>query len=143
MNFTITVVEDALWSGLEITLGIINACLPVIPPAARRIFNGPLLRLISFSKIRSPKQSRMLPSDTGKSSDYSRFVTPWMRLGNSKGGSDAGIVRELKYSVDIESGSTHGIPMESMGSTKKLADNPAEYHYPPAYQYYGTGKPPS
>ncbi|KAI1758255.1 hypothetical protein F4782DRAFT_477152 [Xylaria castorea] len=119
MNFTVTIVEDALWSGLEITLGIINACLPVIQPSAQRIFNIPYLKLISFSTSRTPKHSQM-STDYSTSSKYSRF-TSWVHLGSSKNDSKAGIEREMEYSVDVESHSGHRIPMDYMGSTTKLA----------------------
>jgi hypothetical protein len=124
MNFTVTIVEDALWSGLEITLGIINACLPVIPPAVQRIFNIPFLQLISFS------------------TNSSRLAY-WMRLGNSKDESKTGIERSVEYSVDIESDSSHRIRMENMGSTTKLATKRSEtYHNPLTNRYYNS-KPPS
>jgi len=128
INFTVTVVEDALWSGLEITLGIINACLPVMQPAARRIFDTPFIRLISFSQIRSRKDSNLFGGSSTRSTGYPRFAS-WVRVGNSKNDSKAGIEREMEYSVDIESDSGHRIPMESMGSTTKLAkQNSVTYH---------------
>ncbi|KAK8092857.1 hypothetical protein PG999_014444, partial [Apiospora kogelbergensis] len=55
MNFTITIVEDALWSGLEITLGIINACLPILPPALQRLSNSPYSGL-SLSQHREQRR---------------------------------------------------------------------------------------
>ncbi|RYP52218.1 hypothetical protein DL768_002537 [Monosporascus sp. mg162] len=141
MNFTETIVEDALWSGLEITLGIINACLPLMQPAAQRIFNIPFLQLISFSMSRSPKHSKM-SAGSNTSSNYSRFRS-WVRLGNSQNESKAEIQREVEYSVDIESKSGHRIPMENMGSTTKLAtQTPVIYHKPLMNQYYGR-EPPS
>ncbi|KAI3318674.1 hypothetical protein HD806DRAFT_511541 [Xylariaceae sp. AK1471] len=36
-DFAASVVGDALWSGLEINLGIINACLPLMPPALQKL----------------------------------------------------------------------------------------------------------
>ena len=129
MNFTVGVVEDALWSGLEITLGIINACLPVIQPAAQRLSDVPYLQLISFSTSRLPKQSKV-STGYSNSTNYSRF-TPWARLGSSKDESKVGIEREVGYSVDTESNSSHRIPMEGMRSTTKLAtQNPVTDHDP-------------
>lgn len=32
MDFTYTVFFDALWSSLEPSLGVVNACLPLLPP---------------------------------------------------------------------------------------------------------------
>jgi hypothetical protein len=143
MNFTIEVVEDALWSGLEITLGITNACLPVIPPALQRIVNVPYLRLVSFSTDRSAKNSKG-SSSTGTNStvtSYPRFMASWVRLGSSKNGSKTGIEREVAYSVDIESDSAHRIPMRSMGSTARLANSTTEYHSAlPDQYYYGSTK---
>lgn len=129
MNFTVEVVEDALWSGLEITLGIINACLPVIQPAAQRVFNAPYLQLISFSTSRFSKKSKRSTGYRATSS-HSRFLL-WARLISSKDESKAGIEREVGYSADTESNASHRIPMESMGSTTKLAgQNPMVYHDP-------------
>ncbi|KAI0175870.1 hypothetical protein GGR52DRAFT_589650 [Hypoxylon sp. FL1284] len=117
LNFTVTIVEDALWSGLEITLGIINACLPVIPPAVNRIFNIPFFRLINFPENRSPKDNKMLFGPAA-SSYYSRFPA-WTRLISTKDESKTGASREVEYAVDIESESVHHIPMQDMGSTAK------------------------
>ncbi|OTA64299.1 hypothetical protein K449DRAFT_394111 [Hypoxylon sp. EC38] len=94
VNFTVTVVEDALWSGLEITLGIINACLPVIHPAAQRIFNVPFQRLASLSTTHSPKNSE-ISAGSSASPEYSR-VTSWVRFGNSKDESKIGVEREVE-----------------------------------------------
>jgi hypothetical protein len=128
MNFTVGVVEDALWSGLEITLGVINACLPVMQPALQRIVNIPFIRLISFSQIRSQKNSKLSSGSSAPSSNYPRFAS-WVRVGSSKNQSNSGIEREMEYSVDVESGdSGHRIPMESLGSTTKLAtQSPVKY----------------
>ncbi|KAF3767984.1 hypothetical protein M406DRAFT_321812 [Cryphonectria parasitica EP155] len=135
LNFTETIVEDALWSGLEITLGIINACLPVMQPAAQRIFNIPFIRLISFSTNRSAKNSKM-SADSSTPFKNSRFPS-WVRLGSSKSESKVGIQREVEYSVDIESDSGHRIPMENMGSTTKLStQNPTPYHRSLTNQYF-------
>lgn len=120
LNFTIYVVDDALWSGLEITLGIINACLPVMQPAVQRIFSVPFLRLITFSTNRTTKHSKISTGYSTTSSSYSRFKS-WVRLNNSKNESRVGIERSVEYSVDVESGSGRHIPMESMGSTTNLA----------------------
>ncbi|KAK7746794.1 hypothetical protein SLS53_001982 [Cytospora paraplurivora] len=143
-NFTVTIIEDALWSGLEITLGIINACLPVMQPAAQHIFNTPFLRLISFSTNRSAKNTKM-SADSSTPFKNSRFPS-WVRLGSSRQSKDdskAGIQREVEYVVDIESGSSHRIPMENMGSTTKLAvQDPVTYHSPLTNKYYA-GDPPS
>jgi hypothetical protein len=127
MNFTVYITDDALWSGLEITLGIINACLPVMQPAAQRIFNIRILRLITFSSIRSPRGSR----GTGTS----RFAS-WRRLGSTKDDSKAGIERAVEYSVDIESESGHRIPLENMGSTTKLATQSQSSHPNPLTNTY-------
>ncbi|KAI1385880.1 uncharacterized protein F4822DRAFT_445740 [Hypoxylon trugodes] len=141
MNFTVTVVDDALWSGLEITLGIVDACLPALQPATRRIFNASFLQLASLSGIRSLKHSKMSTSSSA-SSNYSRFTSWARRFGNSKGESKVGIEREMEYSVDIESFPGRRIPMENMGSTTKLAANsPAIYHKPLVNQYDGGESP--
>lgn len=134
MNFTVGVVEDALWSGLEITLGIINACLPVIQPATQRLVHVPYLQLVSFASSRSRKHSKM---STGYSntSNPSRFAS-WARIGSSKNGSKTGIEREVGYSVDTESNYSQRIPMENMGSTTKLAtQNTVTHHDPMKNQY--------
>ena len=108
-----SIVEDALWSGLEITLGIINACLPVIQPAAQRLCNFSFLRLITSSTKASTKQSHM---SAGPPSNYSRF-TSWVKIGNPKDEIKAkgGIQCAVEYSVDIESESGRNIPMDEMG----------------------------
>ncbi|KAI0424553.1 hypothetical protein F5Y09DRAFT_353289 [Xylaria sp. FL1042] len=82
MNFTVAIIPDALWSGLEITLGIINACLPVMQPATHRVLGTPFVKLLSFSSSRSAKSSK---ASTGYSSSfsYSRFRS-WVRLASSK-----------------------------------------------------------
>ncbi|KAI0380182.1 hypothetical protein F5Y04DRAFT_100416 [Hypomontagnella monticulosa] len=97
LNFTQTVVEDALWSGLEITLGIINACLPVMPPVANRIPNIPFFQRIGSPSNRSPEPSKM--SDDFGASHFSRFPN-LMRTGD---GSKTGVEGKAEYSVDIES----------------------------------------
>ncbi|TEY32580.1 hypothetical protein BOTCAL_0720g00010 [Botryotinia calthae] len=131
LNFTVYVVDDALWSGLEITLGITNACLPVMQPAAQRIFNVPFLRLITFSKNRTTKHPKDSLGYSTSSSNYSRFKS-WVRLDNSKNESKNGIERCVEYSVDVESGSGRHIPMESMGSTANLAtQSSSTYHNTP------------
>jgi hypothetical protein len=119
MNFTVTVVEDALWSGLEITLGIINACLPVIQPAVRRIVDIPFVRLISFSSIRSSKNSKL--SEGSGTTSYSSQFPSWVRLGNLNGQSKTYIERQMEYTVDIESESGHHMSMEKMDSATKLS----------------------
>ncbi|KAH6649205.1 hypothetical protein F5144DRAFT_99 [Chaetomium tenue] len=145
MNFTVAVVEDALWSGLEITLGIVNACLPAMAPAVRRIVDIPFLRLVTFTTNRSPKHSRMSDSEASSAPSYaySRFLS-WAQLGSSHDRSEpsTGIERKVDYSVDIEMGSTHpgmpmgGMPMgmEKTGSTTRLVSrsrDPVTYYNPP------------
>ncbi|KAK4031538.1 hypothetical protein C8A01DRAFT_21259 [Parachaetomium inaequale] len=138
MNFTVAVVEDALWSGLEITLGIVNACLPVMQPAVRRIVDIPFLRLVTFTTNRSLKHSKMSDGSSAPSYSYSRFLS-WAQLGSSRDRSEAGtgIERKVDYSVDIEMGSAHpGMPlgMEKTGSTTRLVSRSRDavtYHNPP------------
>lgn len=138
MNFTVAVVEDALWSGLEITLGIVNACLPVMQPAVRRIVDIPFLRLVTFTTNRSLKHSKMSDGSSTPSYAYSRFLS-WAQLGSSRDRSEAGtgIERKVDYSVDIEMGSAHpGMPvgMEKTGSTTRLVSRNRDavtYHNPP------------
>ncbi|KAG4216737.1 hypothetical protein PC116_g34782 [Phytophthora cactorum] len=127
-----TVVEDALWSGLEINLGIINACLPVMPAALQRIFKIPFLRLISFSTWRP-----------ASGSEVSGMRPTWMRLGSTKGDKSGSISRKVEYSVDIEAASPMGhIPMENMGSTAKLAEHEwPTYHYTATNQFHPSGQP--
>lgn len=56
-DFTYRVIDNALWSFVEPSLGIINACLPIIPPVFQKI---PLSNLLS--SIRRPvKQMRGTP----------------------------------------------------------------------------------
>ena len=38
MDFTYTIVEDTIFGGLEIELGIINACLPILRPLFGKMF---------------------------------------------------------------------------------------------------------
>ncbi|KAI1643796.1 uncharacterized protein F4817DRAFT_348677 [Daldinia loculata] len=131
LNFTMTVVDDALWSGLEINLGIINACLPVMPAALQRIFKIPFLRLISFSTWRP-----------ASGSEASGLRPTWMRLGSTKGDKNGSISRKVEYSVDVEANPMGHIPMENMGSTTKLADNQwPTYQYTATNQYHPSGKP--
>ncbi|RYP04375.1 hypothetical protein DL765_010215 [Monosporascus sp. GIB2] len=120
MNFTITIVEDALWSGLEITLGIINACLPVMSPALQRLFKAPFLRLISLT-WRSSKPSKFSSTGASGTSEFSGIRPPWMRLGSTK----------------------DQIPMEDMDSTTRMAANPWDYRYPVANQSRASRKPQS
>ncbi|PQE13588.1 integral membrane protein [Rutstroemia sp. NJR-2017a BVV2] len=132
INFTASIIEDALWSGLEITLGIINACLPVIQPAAQRLCNFSFLRLITSSTKASTKQSHI---SAGPPSNYSRF-TSWVRLGNPKDEPKGGIQRAVEYSVDIESESGRNIRLDDMGSMTGLAGRTEEiYHDPLTNQY--------
>ncbi|KAI0817163.1 hypothetical protein GGR55DRAFT_673004 [Xylaria sp. FL0064] len=126
MNFTIAVIDDALWSGLEITLSIINACLPVLQPSAQRILNASYTQLLTFSSTRrsSTKNSKASGGYSTTSSDRSQLRT-WGRLGSSKGELKTGIEREVEYSVDVESHSENGVPMENVGSfTKLTTQNP-------------------
>ncbi|PSR83627.1 hypothetical protein BD289DRAFT_483228 [Coniella lustricola] len=144
LNFTVTVVEDALWSGLEITLGIINACLPVMQPAVQRLVNVPFLRYITFSTNRSAKNSKLSADSNTPFNKYSPFPS-WARLSSSKDRSKVGIQRDLEYSVDIESGSSHHmIPMDNMGTTTRLeTQNPVTYkHRPLTKQYFAGESPP-
>ncbi|KAI0401751.1 hypothetical protein F4802DRAFT_600753 [Xylaria palmicola] len=136
-NFTVAIIDDALWSGLEITLGIINACLPVIQPAVKRIYNAPFFQLLSFSTSRFgyPKNSKMSDS-YAPSSNKSQLIT-WGRLGSSKGESKTGIEREVAYSVDVESNTIDRVPMEDMGSFANLTTQaPVTYHQSLTNQYY-------
>ncbi|KAI0846347.1 hypothetical protein F5Y00DRAFT_264728 [Daldinia vernicosa] len=131
LNFTMTVVEDALWSGLEINLGIINTYLPVMPAALQRIFKIPFLRLISFSTWRP-----------ASGSEASGLRPTWMRLGSTKGDKSGSISCKVEYSVDIEANPMGHIPMGNMGSTTKLAENQwPTYNYTATNQYHPSGKP--
>lgn len=124
MNFTITIVEDALWSGLEITLGITNACMPVMQPALQKIFNVPFVKLLSLTTRRSTKPSKM--SDSDRSGNSSAYRGPsWRRLDDSNkstGSSESkhGITQE--YTIDIEAQSTDGIVMDNMGQTAWVSE---------------------
>ena len=127
MNFTVTVVEDDLWSGIEITLGIIKACLPVMHPALQKILGGPFLRLLSLTTWRGTKASKM-SSATGDSSRYGRGPS-WRRLDNSNSNSSStskqhGITTE--YTIDIEAASCHGSTCENvmeLGPTTWVNEN--------------------
>ena len=46
-DFTYTVTNDALWSFLEPSLGIVNVCLPVLPPVLKKV---PLLSLLTSTR---------------------------------------------------------------------------------------------
>jgi hypothetical protein len=125
MNFTMTVVEDALWSGLEITLGITNACLPLMQPALQKIFSGPFVKLLSLTTRRSTKPSKLSDSDGSGNSSGSRGF-PWRRLngsnnvtGSSK--SKYGITQE--YTIDVEAQSTDAIVMKNMGQTAWVTES--------------------
>ncbi|OAG08640.1 uncharacterized protein CC84DRAFT_1203964 [Paraphaeosphaeria sporulosa] len=140
INFTMGVVEDALWSGLEITLGIINACLPAMQPAVQHLVRGPYQQLLEFSTSRFSKRSK---SSTGYSSTsgHSRF-TPWARISGSENGLKTGIEREVGYSVDSESNSSDRIPMENVGSTTQLATQVSvTYHDPLTNKYRRSNNP--
>lgn len=142
MNFTVAIIDDALWSGLEITLGIINACLPVVQPAAKLIYNTSFFQFLSFtsSRSRSLKDSKT-SSSYGGSSTKSRFA-PWGRLGSSKSESKTGIEREIVYAVDVESNTDERMPMQDMGSfTKLTTQTPAPYHNSLSNQYYVNERP--
>ncbi|KAI0546147.1 hypothetical protein F4679DRAFT_421649 [Xylaria curta] len=137
MNFTVAIIDDALWSGLEITLGIINACLPVLQPAAQLIYNARFFQLLSFSTSRfgSPKNSKMSDS-YAHSSNPSQGAT-WGRLSSSKGESKTGIEREVEYLIDVESNTNERVPMEDMGSfTNLTTQTPITYHHSLTNQYY-------
>ncbi|KAI0972308.1 hypothetical protein F4678DRAFT_57575 [Xylaria arbuscula] len=115
LNFTEAVIPVTLWSGLEITLGIINACLPVVQPAVNRILDTPFLQRLNFFSSHSPKGSKV---SMGYRNSSSRFgFRSWIRLGSSKGKipegkSTAFIEYQVEYSVDIEPNSAHEVPME-------------------------------
>ncbi|KAI1458187.1 hypothetical protein F4805DRAFT_474625 [Annulohypoxylon moriforme] len=81
LNFTITVMQDALWSGLEINLGIINACLPIIPPALQRLVKVPFL---SFSTSHLAKPSNLSSTGANGASEILGRRLPWMRLDSQK-----------------------------------------------------------
>jgi hypothetical protein len=125
MNFTMTVVEDALWSGLEITLGITNACLPLMQPALQRFFSGSFVKLLSLTTRRSTKPSKLSDSDGSGNSSGLRGH-PWRRfdgsnkvIGSSK--SKYGITQE--YTIDVEAQSTNAIVMENMGQTTWVTES--------------------
>ncbi|KAH6657930.1 hypothetical protein BKA67DRAFT_656166 [Truncatella angustata] len=147
MNFTMTVVEDALWSGLEITLGIINACLPVMPPALQQMFKAPFLKLLTFSSRPASKPSKFSDSDISATSGSSGSRKSWLRIGGAKGvgrGSDwsetAHSMPVIRHSVDVESRSIDQISTDRMGSTTRLATNSTVYQYPTVNQYQLSSK---
>jgi hypothetical protein len=86
MDFTYTVFYDALWSSLEPSLGVVNACLPLFPPVMKKVTESAL-----FSRLRSAISTR-------RSAASSRVATPetpqgW-RKAQESGDSSSG------YSVD-------------------------------------------
>ncbi|KAI1308252.1 hypothetical protein F5Y03DRAFT_95715 [Xylaria venustula] len=115
LNFTETVVPVTLWSGLEITLGIINACLPVVQPAVNRILDTHFYQRFSLPSSRSSRSSMV---SMGYRNSSTRFgFGSWMLLGNSKGSppkdkSTGFIEYQVEYSVEIEPNSAHDVPME-------------------------------
>lgn len=126
MNFTVTVIEDALWSGLEINLGIINACLPVMHPALQKVFGVPLSKLLSLTSTwRSSKSTFWGPTKPSKFSFMTRSSTSgykapfhprftWQKLEGSTLKSKFGITQT--FSVDVEQQAESAIPMESLGT---------------------------
>jgi hypothetical protein len=124
MNFTMTVVEDALWSGLEIFLGITNACMPVMQPALRKIFNVPFTRLLSLTTRRSTKPSKL--SDTDQDANTSSYRAPsWKRLHDSNKSTDTseskyGITRDC--TIDVEAQSAEAIKMDRLNHASWLTE---------------------
>ena len=107
-EFSSSVVGDALWSGLEINLGIINACLPLIPPALQQIGKHILPKALHLSKWRSTKDSRSLPRTlpidvkrvSNATSDNNQKLTD---LRSSRGGDESMISEEFNISMDARS----------------------------------------
>ncbi|KAF2686352.1 hypothetical protein K458DRAFT_486331, partial [Lentithecium fluviatile CBS 122367] len=125
MNFTVTVVEDALWSGLEINLGIINACMPIMPPALQKIFKVPFTKLLSLTTWRSSSKPSKMSSGgrsdtTGGSGPFNRDPS-WRRL-NESNKSKSGILQE--HTIDIEAESMDSIPMGPMGADAWGSETP-------------------
>ncbi|KAK5633348.1 hypothetical protein RRF57_009062 [Xylaria bambusicola] len=82
-DFSASVVGDALWSGLEINLGIINACLPLMPPALQQITKAILPKALHLSKCRSTNDSKSLPTDDKRvSNTILGDNQKWTRLHN-------------------------------------------------------------
>lgn len=58
LDITYSITPMALWTGLEPTLGVINACLPVIQPVVQTVLNSSLFSR-SASGSRSSKTSKL------------------------------------------------------------------------------------
>ncbi|KAH8722614.1 hypothetical protein GQ44DRAFT_774872 [Phaeosphaeriaceae sp. PMI808] len=129
-NFTVTVIEDATWSGLELTLGIINACMPVMHPALQKLFGVPLNLLLSMtSTFRSSKNSTW---GTAKASKLSSTTTRSSRSGTNSSFNPGAAWQKLdvnnaqipkqgitqEYTIDIEGQSINGVPMEQLSKNR-------------------------
>jgi hypothetical protein len=57
MDFTYTVFYDALWSSLEPSLGVVNVCLPLFPPAFKYMTDSPLFTTLLSTFTSSRKAS--------------------------------------------------------------------------------------
>ncbi|KAJ4288099.1 hypothetical protein N0V90_012116 [Kalmusia sp. IMI 367209] len=127
LNFTQTAIDDALWSGLEITLGIINACMPVMHPALQKMFGVPFNKLLSLTSTwRSSGKASKYTSSSGNSKLTNNTIgsgkpQKWRRLDESGNSSISttskhGITQE--YTIDIEAQSMDEIPMARMGQSE-------------------------
>lgn len=63
LDFTYTVFYDALWSSLEPSLGVVNACLPLFPPVMQTVTSSPF-----FSRLKSMITNTAATSNSGKAS---------------------------------------------------------------------------
>lgn len=117
-NFTVTIIENALWSGLEINLGIINACMPVMYPALQRILNFPVAQMLSNSIWKTTtKVTRFTSTDgSGATSTSSQLKSGHIRWPPEEPPkAQQGIFCE--HTVDIEREASEGVLLRSMGTT--------------------------
>ncbi|CRG92078.1 hypothetical protein PISL3812_09133 [Talaromyces islandicus] len=71
-DFTYTVFYDALWSSLEPSLGVVNACLPLFPPVMQSVGASPF-----FSRLKSMLTNTGAVSSSGKASYKLGSASEW------------------------------------------------------------------
>jgi hypothetical protein len=95
LDFTYTVVQDTIFGGLEVELGIINACLPVLRPLFGKAFTAKSTLSNSWSRKTEPSSQK--PISTWSHTKAQSRSKKFKRLED-----DSFIMSELTSTCDAE-----------------------------------------
>ncbi|KAI1439380.1 hypothetical protein F5Y02DRAFT_405874 [Annulohypoxylon stygium] len=74
LDFTYSVVTDLIFGALEIELGIVNACLPILRPLVRKVFQSESTFFKGWSKKTNSIASKTYKSSTSNSNRKFRYL---------------------------------------------------------------------